>query len=45
MLGTVLVAEGRAHEGFPYIEQAYWFHREVDQPVAVAMALAARSGP
>jgi hypothetical protein len=39
MLGTVLVAEGRAHEGFPYIEQAYRLHREVDQPVEASIDL------
>jgi tetratricopeptide (TPR) repeat protein len=39
VLGTILVAEGRAPESFPSIEQAYRLHRQVDQPVEASVDL------
>jgi predicted ATPase len=39
VLGTILVSEGRAGEGFPLIERAYRLHREVDQPMEASVDL------
>ncbi|HET9671251.1 MAG TPA: tetratricopeptide repeat protein [Actinomycetota bacterium] len=39
VLGTILVAEGRAQESFPLLEQAYRLHREVGQPVEASVDL------
>jgi tetratricopeptide (TPR) repeat protein len=37
VLGTILVAEGRAQESFAFLEQAYRLHGEVGQPVEASV--------
>jgi predicted ATPase/class 3 adenylate cyclase len=37
VLGTILVADGRAQESFAFLEQAYRLHGEVGQPVEASV--------
>ena len=39
VLGTILVEGGRAPDGFPFIEQAYRLHREVERSVEASIDL------